>query len=232
MSVDHVISDPPYDERTHQDGRKGHSKRKISKRAPKSFDPIDPADVAPWLIGLTRRWVLCFCAVEQLGFYAEAAGDCYIRGGMAPKKDPKPQFSGDRPAQGGDGIAIMHSRDRDDSGRLIELCRWNGGGHAALWHWYTERKDRHHETQKPIELMITLVEQFTDPGDLVWDPYAGSATTGVACLLTGRRFIGHEMQPHYFDVAVERLRAAGRGTTLEAARAGQMTLTDVLEVER
>jgi len=72
--------------------------------------------------------------------------------------------------------------------------------------------------------MLALIDEFTDPGDLVFDPFAGSATTGVACVMRGRRFIGCELQDRYFDIACERLRATNEGQTLEARQAGQQTL--------
>jgi site-specific DNA-methyltransferase (adenine-specific) len=56
--------------------------------------------------------------------------------------------------------------------------------------------------------MESLVRDFTDPGELVCDPFAGSGTTGVACLRLGRRFVGWEKDERYFRVAVKRLTAA------------------------
>jgi hypothetical protein len=78
--------------------------------------------------------------------------------------------------------------------------------------------------EPPLWLMRALVEDFTDPDDLVWDPYSGSGTTGVACLLTGRRFLGHELQERYYDIACERLRAAEKGQALSDHRAGQVPM--------
>ena len=72
--------------------------------------------------------------------------------------------------------------------------------------------------------MLELVELFTDPGESVLDPFAGSGTTGVACLRLGREFIGIERDPKYFALACERLRAEEAGSTLQAARAGQAAL--------
>jgi DNA modification methylase len=56
--------------------------------------------------------------------------------------------------------------------------------------------------------MLALVSDFTDPGELVCDPFAGSCTTGVACIQMGRRFVGWEKDPRYFAIGVKRLRAA------------------------
>ena len=76
--------------------------------------------------------------------------------------------------------------------------------------------------------MMDLVSDFTDPGDLVWDPYCGSATTGVACLRLGRRFLGHEIQPHYAEIAARRLQSEDRGLTLAQADSGQGSVFDSL----
>jgi site-specific DNA-methyltransferase (adenine-specific) len=69
---------------------------------------------------------------------------------------------------------------------------------------------RVHLTEKPVEVMASLVA-VAPPGALVCDPFAGSGSTGVACLQTGRRFVGVEQDPHYFAVACDRLEAAERG---------------------
>ncbi|MFZ4775960.1 MAG: DNA-methyltransferase, partial [Terrimicrobiaceae bacterium] len=58
-----------------------------------------------------------------------------------------------------------------------------------------------HSTQKPRLLLQLLIEAFSHPGDTVLDFTMGSASTGVAALLTGRRFIGIEMDRHYFRIA-------------------------------
>lgn len=62
-----------------------------------------------------------------------------------------------------------------------------------------------HPTQKPVALMEYLIRTYTTKGDTVLDNTMGSGTTGVACENTGRRFIGIERDPTYFDVAVCRV---------------------------
>lgn len=117
-------------------------------------------------------------------------------------------------------VAIAHPRGRK---------RWNGGGKHAVWtvpldHAHGGGGQNEHPTTKPVALMQALVADFTDPGELVLDAFAGSGTTGVACLRLGRRFIGIEKDPKYFALACERLRAEERGSTLQAQRAGQVAL--------
>ena len=62
---------------------------------------------------------------------------------------------------------------------------------------------RVHPTQKPIALMRWCIEQIV--GYTVLDPFMGSGTTGVACVQTGRRFIGVEIEEKYFEIAKERI---------------------------
>ena len=65
-----------------------------------------------------------------------------------------------------------------------------------------------HLTQKPIELIEKFIRDSTDAGDTVLDSFAGSGTTGVACINTGRRFIGIELDENYFAIAKQRIEKA------------------------
>jgi site-specific DNA-methyltransferase (adenine-specific) len=63
-----------------------------------------------------------------------------------------------------------------------------------------------HPNQKPLSLMLRLVETYTQPNQTVLDPFAGSATTAIACMETNRQFIGCEIDPKYYARAIERLK--------------------------
>lgn len=65
-----------------------------------------------------------------------------------------------------------------------------------------------HPTQKPVPLMEYLIRTYTNEGDTVLDNCMGSGTTGVACVNTGRRFIGIELDPEYFEIARSRIEQA------------------------
>lgn len=69
-------------------------------------------------------------------------------------------------------------------------------------------RNKLHPTQKPIELLERFVLASTKQGDVVLDPCMGSGSTGVACVRTGRKFIGMELDPGYFEIASQRIRAA------------------------
>jgi DNA modification methylase len=66
-----------------------------------------------------------------------------------------------------------------------------------------------HPTQKPVELMKWCLELLPD-AHIILDPFMGSGTTGVACVKLGRKFIGIEIEPKYFDIACKRIDAAYR----------------------
>jgi len=65
-----------------------------------------------------------------------------------------------------------------------------------------------HPTQKPVALMKWCIDQLPDDCGTILDPFAGSASTGVACVKTRRRFIGIEIDDHYFNVARKRIEQA------------------------
>ena len=62
-----------------------------------------------------------------------------------------------------------------------------------------------HPTQKPVKLLEHLIMTYTNEGDLVLDNCMGSGSTGVACINTGRNFIGIELDDKYFNIAKERI---------------------------
>ncbi len=72
--------------------------------------------------------------------------------------------------------------------------------------WNSTKNGRRHSHEKPIALMAELVSKC--PQGTILDPFMGSGTTGVACANLGRRFIGIEKEPKYFDIACERIAAA------------------------
>jgi hypothetical protein len=66
-------------------------------------------------------------------------------------------------------------------------------------------KEADHPCPRKLQHVKWLVHQFTDPEDIVLDPFMGSGTTGVACAELGRKFIGIEIDKKYFDIACDRI---------------------------
>lgn len=194
--ADCTIMDPPYDANTHKRART--SKGGTVHRQDIHFDPVG-SDVA-WfvrpLLEITQRWVIAFCALEQLSHYQQAAPKCYVRSGVW-RRHSGPQFTGDRPAQAAEGIAIMHREGRK---------RWSRGGESAWWQaLVVNGPERVHPTQKPEDLMLDIVADFSDPGETILDPFMGSGTTLVAAKRLGRKAIGIELEEKYCEIAAKRL---------------------------
>jgi DNA modification methylase len=85
--------------------------------------------------------------------------------------------------------------------RSVKVIRYSNNGLMA------KEKDRVHPTQKPVEIMKWSLEQVPNC-KTVLDPFMGSGTTGVAAVRLGRKFIGIEIEPKYFDIACKRIQAA------------------------
>ncbi len=86
------------------------------------------------------------------------------------------------------------------------------------------REKRFHPTQKPVDVMIWAVEKTSGT---VLDPFMGSGTTGVACALTDRAFIGIEREPSYFDIACRRIEEAYKQPRLFAEPVAKPTQPDI-----
>lgn len=193
--VTHTITDPPYDERTHAGAR---TARDNGRASPITFPSLAidlPAHLGQ-VSALTAQWMVYFCSLEMLGDYARVAGKRWIRAGVWNRPDGTPQRTGDRPAQGAEGIAIMHGPGRK---------RWNGRGKRGVWTHNVERRERVHPTQKPVSLMIELLKDFALPGDTILDPFAGSGTTLLAARVLGMHAVGIEIDRAYCDAVVNRI---------------------------
>lgn len=196
--VDHVITDPPYAEQTHAGAR---SLTDID--APMvSFDSISEGELRGAFVEMARhvrRWCIATVDYHHMPMLEALEAMRFVRFGVWVKPNGAPQFSGDRPAQGWEAVAILHG--------VREAPRWNSGGDRAVWTANIARDAGNpNPTAKPIALVKQWIEQFTDPGDLILDPYMGSGTTLRAAKDLGRRAIGIEIKRDQCDYAADRLR--------------------------
>jgi site-specific DNA-methyltransferase (adenine-specific) len=110
---------------------------------------------------------------------------------------------------------------------------WMKGGHGVYCRRDLSMKaitgDREHPTQKPVSLMEWCLDKArVSIGATVLDPFMGSGTTGVACVRTGRRFIGVEIDPGYFAIAQRRIAEAQLQPALFAHDAPAYTQNSLL----
>lgn len=215
--VDHVITDPPYEAAAHTKGRR--VKRAgiepldqwawIDRKGTPRYEhlpfpaitPEERASVSRCFGRLVGRWCVVFSQAEGAHLWKaalEAGGLTHRRWCVWVKPGAQPQFSGDRPGVGYETIVVMHASGRSE---------WNGGGRVGVFE-YAQQNGAHaqpHPTTKPEQLMCELVALFTDEGETILDPFAGSGTTLVAAKRLGRKAIGIELQEKYCEIAAKRL---------------------------
>jgi site-specific DNA-methyltransferase (adenine-specific) len=199
--VDHIITDPPFNEHVH--GNMLTNRRVLGTKVDVTFAAMTAKRMrlcALALASVVQRWVVIKTDLRSMGAWQnelERAGLLPVREGLWIKSNPMPQMTGDRPATPGEGIVVAHTRTR---------MWWNGGGAALRFDGPAERRtEGGHPTPTPLWLMESLVRLFTDRGDEVCDPFAGSGTTLVAALRHGRRARGWEIDPRYWTLANERV---------------------------
>lgn len=205
-----VITDPPYSSGAHESAKRG----KRQAMTPESVTPRDviQGDVMGtfgfmWFL---RVWFRQF--MERLHPGGHLA--CFIDWRMYPLLSAMADAAGlrsnnlivwDKGYAGlGSGFRAQH-----------ELVMLASAG-PPEWHSYKYGNvlkdmritDGEHPHQKPERLLQALVETCTPPDGAVLDTFMGSGSTGVACAGLGRRFIGIEIEPKYFETACDRIRAA------------------------
>jgi site-specific DNA-methyltransferase (adenine-specific)/modification methylase len=181
--VDAVVSDPPYGI-SYKKGAGGKGKHTVRNIEAIEGD-TEPFDPTPWLVWPCILWGANHYA-SRLPHGRWLAWDKLA--GMAEFDS----FSDVEFAwQSGRG------KDRIFSHLWKGICKASEKGGKERWH----------PTQKPVELMSWCLRQLPDAKTIL-DPFMGSGTTGVAAVKLGRRFIGIEIEPRYFDVACKRLSEA------------------------
>lgn len=205
--VDHVICDPPYGEFTHTGNNRRRDENGKVAVVNIPFAKLSEDDQAAFCdLSATKveGWSLTFCDARGVYVWSAALMDagCKVKGSAVwIKPDAMPQFNGKCPAMGHESIVYAWCGQGHS--------RWNGGGRTGVF-THVKRHTGSHPTEKPLPLMRELVTLFTNPGDIVFDPFMGSGSTGVACLELGRRFIGVERDPTYYATACKRLAAAAQ----------------------
>jgi DNA modification methylase len=100
-----------------------------------------------------------------------------------------------------------------ESGFGKNISNWVGREKAYptnVLHFATESSNKQHSAVFPLALPSWFISLFTQPGDLVLDPFLGSGTTAVAARNLDRHYLGIELQPEYVDLAIKRLREPSR----------------------
>lgn len=218
LKADAVVTDPPYSAHTHSMAKTnkgaGHGVKLIAFEALTADDFVAAMRLC---VAASKGWVIATCDFRHAPLVYDWPE--FLRLGAWVKNNPMPQISADRPGQGFETIIVLHS------GQTPKV--WNRGGGSGVWEYPdwegpgyviklpTERAAEV-PTQKPLELVEALLDDFTAPGGYVLDPFMGSGTTGVAAANTGRNFIGIEANAERFAIACRRIENAQRQERLFA----------------
>ncbi len=205
--VDHVISDPPYEDELHK--AMGRIRRNDGREMVNDlgFDGVNAsrADITKAVVQASKGWAILFTLAEGVRAWRDelqSSGAKYDTCLAWVKPDSTPRMNGQGAARGFECAVTAWCAKGYRS--------WNSGGKRGIYTHLTNHRDRdgRHPTEKPIPLMKEIVGDFTNLEQTILDPFMGSGTTGVACAQMGRRFIGIEMNEAHFSVACERIRKA------------------------
>jgi len=206
--VDAVVTDPPYEDELHS--AIGRIRRTDGREMIQDlgFAGINNsrAEVARLLVQVSAGWALIFTLAEGVRAWRDdlqAVGAKWDTVLAWVKPDASPRFNGQGAARGFENcITVWCGKGHRG---------WNSGGKRGVYtHCVNVGRDGHHPTEKPVPLMVELVDDFTKPGALICDPFMGSGTTGVAAVKRGRRFIGIEQSPEHFATACRRIEEASK----------------------
>lgn len=209
-SVDAVVTDPPYCSGAHEAAKRA----KRSAKTPESVKerPIIHSDSMGTLgfDWVTRRWLLEARRVTAGGGHLV----CFTDWRMLPPLATIVEAAGwrwnnvivwDKGYAGlGAGFRAQHEFVIVASNGAPKWHSWDFGNVLRA----TRLTATEHPHQKPIELFEPIFRTCVDNSASVLDPFMGSGTTGVACVQTGRNFIGIEIDPGYFEIAKKRIEDA------------------------
>ena len=206
--VDHIITDPPYSERTHishdarADTERRHDGALVKQLGYAALSPSAADDLAELFHSSSDGWVVWITDANLapvIGDKMESLGRTrflplpYFHPGRSVR------LAGDGPSSWTDWIVVSRTKAQAKWGTLR-------GGYVAGPGW----DDKQRMGGKPTRLMELVVTDYSRPEELVCDPFMGAGTTGVAAVKMGRNFVGIEIDPDAFDIACKRIEQAQR----------------------
>jgi len=196
--VDAVITDPPYGI--------GESSKKVASRgklaSPKDYGDFDwdkapPPDILIELIRTKSQYQAFFGG----NYFTLPPTSCWL-------------------------VWDKLNGNNDFADCELAWTNWPKAVRRLQWRWNRMirqgNEERHHPTQKPLEVMKWVIT-LCPKSNIILDPFMGSGTTGVAAIQMGRKFIGIEREPKYFDIACKRIeQAAAQGQLFDTEKTKQI----------
>jgi len=211
VSIDLILTDPPYNLSGYSTGNMEFSWRKTINNDLAEWDETEfrPGE---WVSEFKRVLkptgnIFAFCTYNLMGKWHEAFDPKFdtFQFMVWHKTNPVPKIR---------RAGFLNSCE-------LIVCMWNKG---HTWN-FTKQKDMHnfiqspicmgnerlknpkHPTQKPVKVLEHIIRVATNQGDIVFDPFMGVGSTGVAAITLRRQFIGFELEKQYYDAAIKRLDA-------------------------
>ncbi len=221
--VDVVVTDPPYGKKFHDGGISGRSSERWAMPSPAKFrgvsirnDSRPDVSALPFIATAIKLGGACYLCSQWM---TESA---WIDGLRANGLTVRNRLIWAKPFHGAGDLKTTFGPQHESilfatKGRHELRGRRDGD----IW---TEpvgsngcfRKGNEHPNQKPVALMAWLLGKSTAAGGCVLDPYMGSGSTGVACIRTGRKFVGIELDERYCEIAAKRIETELARTALFA----------------
>lgn len=214
-SLDMIWTDPPYGHSNHDNDLNArlNDHREIESKPIANDDADGMRRVVDGMLSEASRILAADCCCCC----------CCCGGGGGPK----PTFAWVADRMDRLGLSFFHSViwDKKNPGlgwryrrqhEMVMVSHRTGG--KLLWadnaiaaaniYAFMPPRERQHPNEKPVEMVSHFLRLHSRRGQKILDPFMGSGTTGVACVKTGRSFIGIELDPDYFDIACRRVREA------------------------
>ncbi len=163
------------------------------------WDNIDPTTWLNAILPKVGGWAVSFCGHAQIGEYQRILYEhkfVAIGAMVWQKTNPVPFNHKYKPINAWEAIVVGKRPGTKFNGSVV---------HNVFTHKSPSPQIRIHPTQKPLALMERFIDLFTDPGDLVFDPFAGGATTLIAASRNGRDSVSYEKEENIYQAACARI---------------------------
>ena len=209
-SIDLILTDPPYNIAQYSTGNINLPGRSVLNNDLAEWDliPIDPFDLLPDFKRIIKPDgnIFVFTSYNLIGKWHEAFDSEFdtFQFFIWHKTNPAPKIFKNGFLNSCEMIACMWNKGH----------KWNFSNQRDMHNFFEspicmkpERlSEPKHPSQKPVRLLEHIVSIASNENDIVFDPFMGVGSTGVAALRNKRRFIGIEIEKNYFDAAEMRIR--------------------------
>lgn len=210
-SVDVIITDPPYFINMGHAGSKTNVRGGASEQLNTNRCFNDLAICTPFFSQLFREFRRVLKEDGSFYFFTDWRGYAYYFPLLNAELPVRNMLVWDKKSGPGSFYSFAHEllvfgtyKPKTKKGVGTNVLRYAAFSSGAA----RTDGEKVHPTQKPVELISKLIEDSTEPGDVVLDTFMGSGTTAVACIKTGRNYIGFEIDEGYHAIAEQRVAEA------------------------